>query len=424
MAGSVPLMCPDVLGAITNQRIHLEWLQYAVGISPTSAYLNQPVSVVVVLQSRVEQNMWVRIGVRPPLPTDAPAAPNISVSKTVVPLGLRPGEVGVLRLPLVPQAPTPPGTYPVQVAVRSRIAGTVSAVARPPDGGVVPSLLTISPIKLNELKAVAYQASRWYQSDETVTTTFDVLEKAIPPLPGELAPMYETLWSAGDMKMETRYVEESAQEAAMFLGKLPDADLYTPLSQAVAAAYARRDISMYPGEVQVVTHLLCYVVQKDLEHHTRGVPVDSRWYRLLPQLVAHHPHVTQEDLPGSVLAAHLLDALLYDAVVVAFELLEQAGIVLMPDATKQQRYADTVLMWLTGRGQQDANYLYTPLVMGGLLVNHLPVVGAPLPQQTLHAILDALSKRQNTQDNTALQKALHIAQHNATIDADASERLS
>ena len=46
-------------------------LQAAVGIFPRSAYLNQPIEVLVILQSMIDQNMDVKVALH--LPTRAPA---------------------------------------------------------------------------------------------------------------------------------------------------------------------------------------------------------------------------------------------------------------------------------------------------------------------------------------------------------------
>ena len=59
---------PDVLGAIAGGlRVTFDdALQAAVGIFPHSAYLNQPVEVIVILQNMIDQNTDVKVALHLP----------------------------------------------------------------------------------------------------------------------------------------------------------------------------------------------------------------------------------------------------------------------------------------------------------------------------------------------------------------------
>src|SRR3954452_12512420 len=114
---------PDVLGAIAGDlRVSFEdALQTAVGLFPHRAYLNQPIEIIVILQNMVDQNMDVKIALHLPIKGADGTAIMISAPKKMVSLTLTPGEVGVLRMPIVALLPTQPANdLPVQVAVRYR----------------------------------------------------------------------------------------------------------------------------------------------------------------------------------------------------------------------------------------------------------------------------------------------------------------
>lgn len=59
---------PDVLGAITGgSRINLESLQIAVGVFPRQAYLNQPIEIIVIVQSLIDQPIQAKIAIQLPI---------------------------------------------------------------------------------------------------------------------------------------------------------------------------------------------------------------------------------------------------------------------------------------------------------------------------------------------------------------------
>jgi len=58
---------PDVLGAITSgPRINMDALETAIGIHPKLAYINQPIEVIIVLQSMVNEEMQLKVAIRLP----------------------------------------------------------------------------------------------------------------------------------------------------------------------------------------------------------------------------------------------------------------------------------------------------------------------------------------------------------------------
>jgi len=102
---------PDVLGAITRgPRITMPKLQAALGIFPRRTFINQPIELVLILQNMVDQHMQVVVGLQLPNQDKKGNPVVIDVPKKAFTLGLQPGEVGALRVPLLPQHPTHPGT--------------------------------------------------------------------------------------------------------------------------------------------------------------------------------------------------------------------------------------------------------------------------------------------------------------------------
>lgn len=387
MTSYINLMYPDVLGTITDNRINIGSLQYAVGAFPRKAHLNQPLEIVVILQNMMLQNMRVKVAIRPPEMDRRGNLVVIEVGKRMISLGLRPGEVGVLRIPIMPLAPTKAGTdYPVPVAVRYRIADAGGRVARPPRGGIIPSVLSISPFKLQALKNITYEAFPWYQSNEIVTTHFDVVQKNMPRVGNPSAPIYETLWSSDEMQDEVEFVAKHEAEARKMLARFKVAELYRILLEIVSDLFKQRGMSLLAGEDEAITRVVFFVIDgviRALDDST--IMADMRWVMTLCQLVAHHPEVNTME-PGELIRKYLLDALIFDACMVAYRLLDEHKCVGWEGVVQSEMHANRFLAWLAEQGTVETHHLYEPLVFGGILLSHHDFSGAADPRNTLDAI--------------------------------------
>jgi hypothetical protein len=361
-------MYPDVLGAITGgTRVSMDQLQFAMGVYPRKTAINQPIEIVLLLQNMVDQSMQVKVGLQLPTQDKKGDPVVIDTPKKTVSLGLRPGEVGVLHLPIVPHPPTQPAVgFPVRVAVRYRVPEGAKAV-RPPTGGAPPSVLSISQFQLQELRQVAYNAHTWNESAEIITSYFDILPKRIPPLNQELKADYESLWTK----------EEMVEEQELFRSKIPDAQrvaagltrtqVYKPILNAVDDRFAERGLPLHPGEVKAIAKMITYTLDEGLELEGQRVE-DSRWFQVLCQVLAHDPNA--EDMSkGELAERYLFDAALYDAILLGFKVIEPKVNEDLGDHAEQVNYANRMLLWMAGQGEPDLTYAYLPLVLGGVVIN-------------------------------------------------------
>ncbi len=374
------LMYPDVLGTITASRLRGNALHYAVGVSPPVTRLNQTFKVIVVLQSLVDQNMLLRVNVRPPHTalTDHPV--RVQLEKPQVSLGLRPGEVGVLSVPLMPISPTPPAqNYPVQVALRYRLQDEATAKPiRPHYGGVLPTALNISPYKQTQLRdQVHYEALTWNHSLETITLHFSVLKEAMPAIGQPPAPVYETLWSGDEMSEERALAHQAIPHATAIHATADLQAIYPILCEQLPELMQLRGVALHPGEVQLIACLMtaCLSVPAQQAH-------DMRWFATLAQMIAHNSAQQTQPL-AQLIANPLLEALLSDAVERAHHTLTAHDIpstggsrLLAPPASDPLTLTD----------------LYSPLVLGAILDEYPNCPPAP----SLTALQDAYTQRQRS----------------------------
>jgi hypothetical protein len=362
-------MYPDVLGAITGgTRISMDKLQCALGIFPRKTYINQPVEVVLILQNMVDQNMQVKVGIQVPT-TDKKGDPVvIDTAKKTIALGLRPGEVGVLHVPIVPRPPTQAGNqFPVRVAVRYRTPNEGRAV-RPPGGGAPPSVLSISSFKLQALREVQFAAHTWNQSAEIITTYFDIAPKRIPPLPDALQARYESLWTHEDMIDERELVQSKIPDARRVSVGLTRTWVYKPLMKAVEDRFADRGIPLHPGEASAIAKMMTYTLDEGLELEPGFDVESSRWFQTLCQVLAYDESAEDID-KGELAVRYLFDAALFDAIMLGFGVIAPKVKEDLGDTAERTNYANRLITWLSGQGDPDLTYVYLPLVLGGVVIN-------------------------------------------------------
>ncbi len=364
-------MYPDVLGAITNgTRISLDSLQVALGLYPRRTVINQPMEMVLLLQNMVDQPMQIKVGIQLPTQDKKGNPVIIDTPKKTLSLGMRPGEVGVLRVPIVAHPPTQPGTqFPVRVAVRYRVP-TEGRAVRPPAGGAPPSVLSVSQFKLQELREIEYKAHTWNQSAEIITTYFDIMPKRIPPSDEELKARYETLWSVDEMREERELVQAKYEDALRVSAGLTRSSVFRPLLQAVDDRFADRDMPLHPAETTAIAKMMTYTLDEGLKLEPGFSVEGSRWFQTLCQVLAHNEKLEDMDR-GELAVKYLFDAALYDAIMLGFAVAQAKVEEDLGDHAEQHNYANRILLWFAGRGEADLSYVYLPLVLGGLVVNQM-----------------------------------------------------
>ncbi|MEZ4669790.1 MAG: hypothetical protein R3E39_17940 [Anaerolineae bacterium] len=384
---------PDVLGAITGgTRISMDSLQCALGIFPQMTYINQPVEVILILQNMVDQNMQIKVGLQLPTQDKKGHPVVIDTEKKTLAFGMRPGEVGVLRIPIVALPPTQPGSqFPVRVAVRYRTA-TEGRAVRPPTGGPPPTVLSISNFKLQALREVAFHAHTWNESAEIITTYFDIAPKRLPPVNQDLQPRYESLWTMEEMEEERELAQSKYEDALRVAGGLHHKLIYQKVLAGVDELFANHGLPLHPGEAKAVAKMLIYTLDEGLDLEPGFAMEEGRWFQTLCQVLAHNPDVELMDR-GDLAVQYLLDAAIYDAIVLGFATIDPKVKEDLGDIHERVSYANRVLMWLAGQGEADPSYIYLPLAMGGVVINLLVTPKSENPWQMLDQLNEATRGR-------------------------------
>ncbi len=361
---------PDVLGAIAgSMRVSFESvLQAAAGIFPHSAYLNQPVEVILLLQSMVDHNIDVTVTLTLPTKSADGTEVVLTTPKKQTSVTISAGEVGVLRMPVVAMLPTQPtDDVPIRVTIQYHTKGTGKQV-RPPTRGAPPSALAVSPFKMQVLRDVEWVEHPSNLPPETLVVSFNINPKRMPVAKQTLKPTYETLWAQGQMREERRNILGQVDEARLLSATFTRDMIYDFLYRAVDDTYAKLGLPLHPGETTAIAKMLNYT----LDDYARLDPTfkieEQRWFQVLCQVLAHDPQVGQWNA-GEIVSRYLFEATMYDAILLAFTVIRSRVRANLGDRAERVNYANKMMRWLGGETPPDLIYIYLPLVLGGVVVN-------------------------------------------------------
>lgn len=395
---------PDVLGIVTGgTRIHMGDLQCAVGVFPRQIFVNQPAETVIVLQNMIDKEIQVKVAVRLPN-EDRKGSPAVfDAARNQVTQNLKPGEVGVLRMPFVARLPTKPGKgFPVRVAIRFRTPPSAETI-RPPSGGAPPSVLTISPFKLQVLRDVAFNAHIWNDSAEIITSYFEIAPRRLPRAPELPDASFETLWARENMSQEISKALAYADDARLLAqAKSQHGSSYDSFRTVIEDRFAERDWPLHPGEAMAIAKMMAYTLD-DAPGLEPDVEIEeTRWFIGLCQVLASDPelrHMNRHEL----IATYLFSEVLYESILMGFKVLESKVRENLGKREERLDYANQVMAWLGGRGQGDLNYIYLPLVLGGLSISRIVRAGIrENPWDVVDGLEEALQGRIRLADDSSV----------------------
>lgn len=370
MSSQSPLrpLYPDVLGQITGgPRINMDAMEVAVGIYPKVAFINQPVEMVIVMQSMVDRDLQLKVAIRTPNVDRNGNDVNVKMAKSSFAMKLGPGEVGVLRMPLVAQPPTKPSTdLPVRLALRFRVKGDAEYV-RPPGGGSPPTVLTVSPFKLQVLKDVEFIAHKWNESVEILTANFSVSAKTLPNDPGNLSPAYEALWTQEGLREEIQLAQAQFDEAMDIAQPGTTGNLYPAFMNAVEERFGIRGMPLHPGETMAIAKMMTYTVEDAPTREPGMVLEDMLWFRALCQVLAANPELVQFTR-AEIISKHVFDTVLYESVLIGFKVMQGRVKEDLGSESERVNFANRIMQWFSGHGEGDLTYVYLPLVLGGITI--------------------------------------------------------
>jgi len=380
---------PDIFGVISSERLTIqESVQCALGIFPTTTVLDQPVEVLLLLQSLIDQPLAVQIVTLLPMRDGQGNLINIFTPKPKLVFTLPGGDCGLLHIPITPQLPTPACEgYPVQVQIAIKKPPQFVQI-RPLAEGEPPNLLALSKTRIGVLRDISFgaQISKPYH----LCVTFNVQPGLIPPPDHEPMPRYEPLWTIRDLEQEQEQIKTAAASALRFARSLDRNILFPLLSDCTRDMFGDAGIPLHPGEALFIARALLYVMEDGLELEEGFSLAEGYWFQRLCWLMTNQPQAT-ENL--ETLIPLLYTSIVQDAVMLGFNIVGLETHADFGNEYEQISYAARLVAALERRAPLGLEHIYVPLILSSAMLAARVKLGSENPWQSLALLKEARGER-------------------------------
>jgi len=394
---------PDILGFITaGERLDLGSVQAAAATLPAVIKAGKSFRVVVVLQNMVDSPIEMLVGLN--MPADAGGKKNKFSAKTLrISVGMQPGEVGMILLPVASLSDSAPGAVRFPISINDVKATERGGRIRTPDGG---SELYLSGLKRETRKLIEnLSKQKFVGGKKSVLTGTASLEPAVTFQVGSLAeisdlkPEYRTIWTRAELREDPlvlleRFKDDLSQHALIALDRTL---ILTPLTEKTTARFKQAGYPLTEVEAKLIgralTHILEYACTGQFSYGRTYLPMlDYEVLPLIQQEIRDRKPITlhwltavlyaiAEDnrvpkyMPRTLVKDPVYDALLRDCLVWALNTVEAAtGLELgTPDELNQHANQWFEKFQRCAASEADAEALtiedvYLPLVLAGIVI--------------------------------------------------------
>ncbi|MBK8024698.1 MAG: hypothetical protein IPK19_25565 [Chloroflexi bacterium] len=296
---------------------------------------------------------------------------------------------------MLPTQPNPALPIQVRIKIRSRGGTTV----RPPAGGAPPSVLAVSPFKLQALRDIDFADPVEDVRGESIVVTFDLASKQLPAPSSVPKTSYETLWSQQHMKEERTHIGQMLDSARVVATSFVRGEVFEPLLESTEEMFAIHGNPLHPGEAVAIAKLLTYALSDRSDSEPKFRYEDQRWFQVLVQTLAADEKVARW-MGGEIASRTLYESVIYDAVLLGFALIRPRVRTNLGDRAERIAYANKVVRWLAGQLPPDLVYIYLPLVLGGVAVNHIVTGPGDDPWGMLEDLREAYRGRVRLADSS------------------------
>jgi hypothetical protein len=398
---------PDILGDLVQarERAEVNGVHYVASLQPPVAAPGEAANLRLWLQSCWDMPLVTSITLNlPPAPSPAPS---VLQARTDVPLEA--AEVGEVTIPIATAAGLLPGVYPVplKIGVQFETRG-LYVRSQKTQGQLDDPLLTFTTgMALSASMGLGYTART--QPEQVLSLRVD--GPAQPGQPPDLTPTYLSHWTVADLPIQGKARQLVNDQRIYLLPKLTRQALYLGFLDESQARCKDADLPLHIGEAIFLAKILTFAVE-----HFLGRP-DWQDAILVPafSLAYRYDLPTNDPLFLIVRADYARIARL--AISLSFGLLRQSLQREVWSLEEEVAVAELVADRVERGGALPAEFLYLPLILGGLLVaGTVQMPGEKLSQST-SLLQGAYAQRtadlaENPELVTLLDQFLRMAQSN------------
>jgi hypothetical protein len=377
---------PDILGDLVEaqQRFEVSGVHYVISLDAPTIFPGQVTSLRVWLQS-----CWT-VPVQVAIFVDLPAQPSPTFSiiqkRTDVPLG--PAEVGEVTIPIL----CGPETMPADYALSTKLGVKTESHGLFIRGKETMGQLGDTLLSFNTGMALAATVGLGYTAKTQAERTFS-LHVSGPPQPdpsSNLTPTYLSHWTVDDLPIYGKARQQINDQRLYLLPKLTRESLYVAFLEESQARFTDTSLPLLMGEAIFAAKILTYTVEYFMKRPLGQEAV------LIPAYVLAYRYnlATRDPIALVVRADYARIARL--AISLSFGLLRQRLNRDVWSLEEQLAVADLVADRVERGGALPVEFLYLPLLLGGLMV----AGQVQMPGENLSQSLDLLAKaRQQRTDS-------------------------
>jgi len=372
---------PDILGDLADaqQRFEVNGVHYALALQPTTIAPGQMTSLHVWLQ-----NCWdvpVEVVITLQMPTHPPSALSIIQARTDVPLEA--AEVGEVTIPVASDARSMPGEYAIGVTIGVTYKQRGLYVRSQKNSGQLGDTLLAftTGMSLAAVLGVGFVAHTCPQQQPR-------LQVVGSPQPGptpDLTPTYISHWTMADLPIQGKAQQYVNDQRLYLLPKLLRQPLYLAFMEESRTRFRDAALPLQIGEAIFLTKVLTYTVEYFLSQPHRQDAV------LVPAYSLAFRHDLPVSDPISLITRADYGRVIRLAESISFGLLGQRLGRAPWTLEEQLAVTDLVVNRVEQGGRLPAEFLYLPLLLGGLVI----AAQVQMPGENLSQSLGLLAKSYN-----------------------------
>jgi hypothetical protein len=380
---------PDVMNdlAAAQRRFEAGCVQYLAEYRARSTPAGSIAQLVLTVQNTVDAP--ARMVVRFDLPRlrgklRRRSEPLFRIQESVVRLTLGEGEVGQVIVPVEVAAETPPGSYAFVVHVES-VTHESAQRARPARSENQAQGLKIcypQGLGISQFLSWGYEAQRRAEQNVPLEVVAGEGQES-----GDLAPRYVSAWTPEHWDLVSAARRELNERRLHAMSELTTRRLFADLLRESQAVFAEVGIQLALGEALFVAKMLTYT--------TTYFMSEAAWQDCL--LVPILAYAQAEKLPTGDFRSLITEVgyphVLELAIALAFALVEETLGREPWQVAEQRALRDLILQYQSSGTTLQVEFLYVPLILGGLVVAHELVLEGENVQQSLDLLVAAKTKR-------------------------------
>jgi hypothetical protein len=376
---------PDIMGDYIDarQRFDAGGLHYVCSLEPASVAPGGKAELLFLVQSALDVPLEAVLQVSLPTRTGPLGrALSFKVAQPELRVNIAAGEVGLLHVPLMCAPETPKGRYEIKVAFKATASDPGGIVRPNRSPGRLGQSLIRDPVGLGiaPIIGLGYVA----QPMPRQSLHLEVTEEPVQA-DEDLSPDFETLWTVDELEYQQKAQHEVSKRRIYILPKLSTDALYAALWRESQSSFEDAGLPLRVGEALFLARILAYTATLFLNKED--------WYDAL--LVPTWMTALRDDLPTDdvlwVVSQVGYEHLLRLSAAVSFGLIDRAmGREVW--SNEEQRGVIDLLSGTVCRGQGTLppEFLYLPLLLGGLAV----AKEMKMPGEDLDSSLQLLAQAQ------------------------------